>query len=56
MRAFICDRCGKLERKDDQYYHISFKNVDSDCYLETFDLCRDCYDKVLNFIKNKKEN
>jgi len=53
MRAFYCDRCGKLTKhRSDPTTRIEF-----DCFNEKVfdgDMCEKCQDALENFLENKK--
>ena len=56
--VIICDACKKEIRKNifnefDEYYHIEKEwgyHSDKDGRKDSFDICEECYDKMLNSI------
>ena len=54
MKHFVCDRCGKEYKPDEQYKeYILKKQVEKGA--EYVDLCRFCYFSLLSWTMNGKE-
>ena len=56
MRAYKCDRCGKYfdSKQGCVIKHCVFESVSAQ--PNEWDLCYDCYDKFLEFLKNDKSS
>lgn len=57
MKAYKCDRCGKLFEKYDgqgtrRFYSITTDTCRTGCYL---DLCPNCNDELQAWVANDKE-
>jgi hypothetical protein len=59
MRAFICDKCKKvLKEEDEKYFLVSSKFWDFDTRKGLYprsDLCGECYRKLARFIFGGEE-
>ena len=56
MLKRVCDKC-KKSLEDESYYEMDFYKIDKDGWRASstsFDLCKDCYKKLLDFIKESK--
>ena len=55
-KALKCDRCGGFFDllKETREYRIEETTVQKPSYQKTVDLCPDCYEKLLNFLDEIK--
>ena len=54
MQKNYCDLC-KKEIKKGAYQSISFYKNTSDSPFKDFDLCNECYEKIIKFTKQLKK-
>lgn len=58
MNAKKCDRCGKFFDPDlgdrSDYLIIDFSDG-AGCYLDEYDLCRECTEKLRRFMEMKED-
>ena len=56
MLKRVCDKC-KKSLENESYYEMDYYKIDKDGWRASstnFDLCKDCYKKLLDFIKESK--
>ena len=56
--SVICDKCGKVSSKITDFIHVRTHTLASvtsykTSTLESFDVCKKCYDEIFNFNKRK---
>ncbi len=56
MIKIMCDRCGKKisDTYEDPRYRVEVDAPRDVCTMESFDLCEDCKDALVAFIKGEE--